>query len=167
MSFAVFDQDSIVEALKRVWDDIAPAAMFTATGNITLANTENFLNALDMLKWNVTTQEGILGASNTPGGTTGYVPEGHPGGSGSSSQGSHPGGFGFSGTSSIDPNTTYGSNSKPILGSDDFNRYNVVGWEDSTDQIRVPAGFTPIRGQNVVYADVLPPLLLDIFNKCC
>lgn len=161
MSFAVFDQDSIVEALKRVWDDIAPAAMFTATGNITLANTENFLNALDMLKWNVTTQEGILGAANTPGGTTGYVPDGHPGGSGSNSQGSHPGGYGFSGTSSIDPSTTHGSNGKPVLGTDDFNRYNVVGWEDSTDKIRVPAGFTPLRGQNIIYADTLPPLLLD------
>ena len=156
MSFAVFDQDSLVEALKRVWDDIAPPAMFTATGNLTLANTENFLNALDMLKWNVTTQEGIIGSNNTPGGGTGYVPEGHPGTSSAMSNGSHPG-YGFSGTTAIDPNTTHGSNSKPILGADDFNKYNVVDWENSETQIRVPAGFTPIRGQNVLYADTLPP----------
>lgn len=160
MSFAVFDQDSLVEALKRVWDDIAPPAMFTATGNITLANTENFLNALDMLKWNVTTQEGILGTQALDYQGTGYVPEGHPGGGSPNTQGSHPG-YGFSGSTAIEPNTTYGSDSKPIFGKDDFNKYNVTGWENSETQIRVPAGFTPIRGQNVLYADTLPPYTVD------
>lgn len=161
MSFAVFDQDSLVEALKRVWDSIAPPAMFTATGNITLANTENFLNALDMLKWNVTTQEGILGEKGTPGDGTGYVPVGHPGGGSPSGQGSHPG-YGFSGTTAIEPNTTYGSDGKPQLGQDDFNRYNVTEFKESETQIRVPAGFTPIRGDNVLYADTLPPFDISL-----
>ena len=135
LSFAVFDQDSLVEALKRVWDKIAPPAMFTATGNLTLANSENFLNALDMLNWNVTTQEGITG-----------------------SNGSHSGNFGYSGSTAIDANGTFaGSNGKPILGKDSFNQYNAVDFEESDDQIRVPAGFSPIRGSNVVYADTLPP----------
>jgi hypothetical protein len=33
----------------------------------------------------------------------------------------------------------------------------VTGWTDSTTDIRVPAGFSPIRGQNFLYADTLPP----------
>lgn len=134
LSFAVFDQDSLIEAMKRVWDKISPPAMFTATGNITLSNSENFLNAIDMLKWNITTQEGISG-----------------------SKGSHSGSFGFSGDSKIGANTFPGSNSKPVLGKDEFNKYNVVDWEDSESEIRVPAGFSPIRGANVVYSDMLPP----------
>ena len=148
LSFAVFDQDCLVEAMKRVWDDIAPPAMFTATGNLTISKTENFLNALDMLKWNVTTREGIFGQEGDA--VYGGVNVG-------GQKGTHTGNYGFSGTSEIEANTFPGSNGKPILGKDEFNKYNVVGWEESDDQIRVPAGFSPIRGNNVVYADTIPP----------
>lgn len=127
MVFAVFDQDSLTEAMRRVWDKISPTAMFTAAGNIAQHGTENFLNAIDMIKWNITAQEAI--------------------------QNSHPGDFGYSGTSAITATTnTPGSNNKPV-----FSGTEIVGWTDSTDKIRVPAGFTPIRGNNVLYADTLPP----------
>lgn len=119
----MFDQDSLTEAMKRVWDKIAPPAMFTAAGNVAQYGTENFLNAIDMVRWNITAQEAI--------------------------QETHPGDFGFSGTSSVTASTnTPGSNNKPV-----FNGLDVVGWTDSSDKIRVPAGFSPIRGNNVLYAD--------------
>ena len=125
--FAVFDQDSLVDAMKRIWDKIAPAAMFTAAGNVAVSGSENFLNAVDMLKWNITAEEAI-------------------------SQ-SQPGNFGYTGTSEITASTnTPGSNNKPVMTDN-----QVTGWTDSTTNIRVPAGFSPIRGGNILYADTLPP----------
>lgn len=125
--FAVFDQDSLIDAMKRIWDKIAPPAMFTAAGNVALAGSENFLNAVDMLKWNITAEEAIAQT--------------------------HPGNFGYVGTSEITATTnTPGSNNKPQMTDN-----QVTGWTDSTTNIRVPAGFSPIRGQNVLYADTLPP----------
>lgn len=125
--FAVFDQDSLVDAMKRIWDKIAPPAMFTAAGNVALSGSENFLNAVDMLKWNITAEEAIAQT--------------------------HPGNFGYVGTSEITSTTnTPGSNNKPQITDN-----QVTGWTDSTTNIRVPAGFSPIRGQNVLYADTLPP----------
>lgn len=127
MVFAVFDQDSLTEAMRRVWDKISPPAMFTAAGNLSQRGSENFLNAIDMVRWNVTAQEAM--------------------------QESHNGDFGYSGTSAVTASTnTPGSNNKPV-----FDGTDVVGWTDSSDMIRVPAGFTPIRGNNVLYADTLPP----------
>lgn len=152
LSFAVFDQDSLVEAMKRIWDQVAPPAMFTATGNLTLANSENFLNALDMLNWNVTTQEGIFGTETSALGDLSNNTA-----TAAAVAGTHSGNFGFSGTSEIKANIFPGSNNKPVLGKDDFNKYSVVDWEDSDSEIRVPAGFSPIRGGNVCYADTLPP----------
>lgn len=171
--------------MKRIWDQVAPPAMFTATGNLTLANSENFLNALDMLNWNVTTQEGILGndISVSDSATAGAVVGGLIGSTtgtivgaataaaaaavNNAVNGTHDGNFGFSGTSEIRANTLPGSNNKPIFGKDDFNKYNVVGWEDSESEIRVPAGFSPIRGGNVCYADTLPPFDITLtFNSC-
>lgn len=125
--FAVFDQDSLVDAMKRIWDKIAPAAMFTAAGNVAVSGSENFLNAVDMLKWNITAEEAI-------------------------SQ-SQPGNFGYTGTSEITASSnTPGSNNKPVMTDN-----QVSGWTDSTTNIRVPAGFSPIRGGNILYADTLPP----------
>lgn len=125
--FAVFDQDSLMDAMKRIWDKIAPAAMFTAAGNVALSGTENFLNAVDMLKWNITAEEAIAQT--------------------------HPGNFGYIGTSEITATTnTPGSNNKPQITDN-----QVTGWTDSTTNIRVPAGFSPIRGQNILYVDTLPP----------
>lgn len=125
--FAVFDQDSLVEAMKRVWDKIAPPAMFTAAGNVAVAGNENFLEAIDMVKWNKKSQNAIAGT--------------------------HPGDFGFSGNSQITAKDNIpGSNNKPQFTGDE-----ITGWTDSTTSIRVPAGFSPIRGNNVLYADTLPP----------
>ena len=127
MVFAVFDQDSLVDAMKRIWDKIAPPAMFTAAGNKQISGTENFMNAVDMLKWNITAEEAIAETQ--------------------------PGNFGYVGTSAITASTnTNGSNNKPVLTNNE-----VTGWIDSETKIRVPAGFSPIRGQNVLYADTLPP----------
>lgn len=130
--FAVFDEDSLVNALKRVWDKISPAAMFTAAGNVSVNNTENFLNAVDMLRWNITAEEAV---------------ESSYGGSNGSSD------FGFTGTSKVQASTVKGSNDKATLDSNN----EISGWTDSDTDIKVPAGFSPIRGQNVLYADTLPP----------
>lgn len=113
--------------MRRVWDKIAPPAMFTAAGNLAKSGSENFLNAIDMLKWNITAEEAITQTQ--------------------------PGNFGYVGTSAITASTnTPGSDNKPVMTDNE-----ITGWEDSTNNIRVPAGFSPIRGQNVLYADTLPP----------
>lgn len=127
MVFAVFDQDSLIAAMKRIWDKIAPPAMFTAAGNIAIAGNESFANALEMSRWNLTADEAIAKQMS--------------------------GNYGFSGTSAVTNNTVAGSNGSPQLDTEG----NVTGWNSSTTQIRVPAGFSPIRGDNVLYADQLPP----------
>lgn len=150
MVFAVFDHDALVAALQTVWQDIAPAAMFTAAGNNKLAMSEDFSNALDMVKWNATTSNLQNGVSDDYG--TGVSLENR-------------GGYGFSFgstaagdyTDAISAQTAKGSNSKPLdKDGDGF----VDGWDnddDSVSTIYVPAGFSPIRGENVIYADTLPP----------
>lgn len=122
--FAVFDQDSLVEAMKRVWDKIAPVAMFTAAGNNAVSGSEDFTKALDMIKWNNAASEKMSGTD-----------------------------FGYSGTSAISANSEKGSNNIPELNQDG----SINSWKDSGDTINVPAGFSPIRGNNVLYADTLPP----------
>lgn len=147
MVFAVFDHDALVSALQTVWDDIAPSAMFTAAANNKLANSEDFSNALDMIKWNQTVSDLQNGVEDTYG--TGVSLDNR-------------GGYGFSFgstvsaeyTNSIDAQQAKGSNSVPKLGADGF----VEGWDnEAADNIYVPAGFSPIRGENVIYADTLPP----------
>lgn len=130
--FAVFDNDALVSALQRNWEQIAPKAMFTAAGNVALGQSENFLNALDTIKWNKKTTADVLA---TYGSDSGY---------------------GFSGVTPISPvSQVPGSNNSPVI--DPENGYFVNGWQDSKDKIYVPAGFEPIRGENIVYADTLPP----------
>ena len=90
MVFAVFDHDSLVSALQRVWGDIAPAAMFTAAGNSAIAKSEAFEDALNMLKWNVKTGSNVQN------------------------------GYGYSGKSAIAANTAVGSNGAPVLGEDGY-----------------------------------------------
>lgn len=124
MVLAVFDQDALTEGLKRVWDKLAPPAMFTAAGNIAEAGNENFLEALDMVKWNKKSQQ-AFGES-------------------------HGGDYGYSGTSEIIANTVPGSNNSPDI---DVETGTIKGWRESKSKIRVPAGFSPIRGNNVRYAD--------------
>ena len=146
MVFAVFDNDALVTALQSVWNDIAPVAMYTAAGNIQKAGNEDFSTALDMIKWNQTIsdlQYGELNADEdnplagiTQTNRTGY-------------------GFSYDCTdtrrsSAIDAQTAKGSNNIPPA------EYNGE-WSESPTYINVPAGFSPIRGDNVIYADTLPP----------
>lgn len=147
MVFAVFDHDALVSALQSVWDDIAPSAMFTAAANNKLANSEDFSNALDMIKWNQTVSDLQNGTEDAY--ETGVSLDDR-------------GGYGFSYgstaggdyTNSINAQQAKGSNSVPKLGADGF----VEGWDnEAADNIYVPAGFSPIRGENVIYADTLPP----------
>lgn len=132
--FAVFDHDSLVNALQHVWDKIAPPAMFTAAGNHAVRGTENFLDALDMLKWNLKTSEAAN--KNYGSGTTDGV-------------------YGFSGDLAIKPVKSEGSNGGPASFDSETN-YFVESWNKGTD-IYVPAGFEPIRGSSILYADTLPP----------
>jgi len=161
MVFAVFDHDSLVEALQTVWQDIAPSAMFTAAANNVLSRSEDFTNAMDMIKWNQT-------VSNTANGTP------DPNNpiydlNGVSTSGREGYGFSFSNTTTsqgtaragaysneISAQTAKGSNNKPTLDANGF--VDAKGWKnEEADTINVPAGFAPIRGQNVIYADTLPP----------
>ena len=139
MIFAVFDRDSLVEALQSVWDQIAPTAMFTAVANIGASRySENFQKALDMIKWNDTVSKAA---------TSGVDRAGYGFSFGADSAGSY--------TNTISAQTASGSNNIPSLKPD--GSVNPSGWTESNDQINVPAGFTPIRGGDVIYADTLPP----------
>jgi hypothetical protein len=126
MVFAVFDHDALVAALQHVWDKVAPPAMFTAAGNAVVSKSEAFLDALDMLKWNIKTTS--ASTKNNPG-------------------------YGYSGESAILENTEPGSNGAPIY---DESGYFVDSFETAAD-VYVPAGFSPMRGDNIIYADQLPP----------
>lgn len=140
MVFAVFDHDALVAALQTVWNDIAPSAMFTAAANNKHAMSEDFSNALDMIKWNATTTEAALSAAQNQANRAGY------GFSFGTNAGSYT-------NESIDAQVQKGSNNTPVIGTDGF----VDSWGTDGDDIYVPAGFAPIRGENVIYADTLPP----------
>lgn len=141
MVFAVFDHDALVSALQTVWNYIAPSAMFTAAGNAkALGMSENFTNALDMIKWNATTSAAALSSAQNKANRTGY----------GFTYGTNAG----ASTNSIDAQVEKGSNNTPIIGVDGY----VEKWDsDSGDDIYIPAGFSPIRGENIIYADTLPP----------
>ena len=98
MQFAMFDQDSVVNALQRVWDKIAPPAMFTAAGNIAQRKSEDFSTVLDLINWNKKSSEQTNISENSEG-------------------------FGFSGTSAIKPGLVEGSNGAPII-----NNGEITGW---------------------------------------
>lgn len=138
MVFAVFDHDALVSALQTVWDDIAPSAMFTAAANNVLSNSEDFTNALDMIKWNATVSKAALDESTAKRAGYGFS-------FGSTVSGDY--------TNEINAQIAPGSNNSPDIGADGF----VKEWNDDGDNIFVPAGFAPIRGENVIYADTLPP----------
>ena len=148
MVFAVFDHDSLVSALQSVWNDIAPSAMFTAAANNKLAMSEDFTNALDMIKWNKSIsnlQNGKNDDNNS--GVSLDKREGYGFSWGATTSGDY--------TNAIDAQVAPGSNNTPAL-----DRYGFVdpdGWKQDGDNIYVPAGFAPIRGENVIYADTLPP----------
>ena len=138
MVFAVFDHDALVSALQTVWDDIAPSAMFTAAANNVLSNSEDFTNALDMIKWNATVSEAALNEDTASRAGYGFS-------FGSTAAGDY--------TNEISAQSAPGSNNSPNIGSDGF----VESWNKDGDKIFIPAGFAPIRGENVIYADTLPP----------
>lgn len=141
MVFAVFDHDSLVEALQSVWDQIAPTAMFTAAGNIGASRySENFQNALDIIKWNDKVSATAL---------TGKDRDGYGFSYGADAAGDY--------TNTISAQTARGSNNKPSFKANGFVNQNPDAWTASDDYINVPAGFTPIRGSDVIYADTLPP----------
>lgn len=161
MVFAVFDHDSLVEALQTVWQDIAPSAMFTAAANNVLSRSEDFTNAMDLIKWNQTvsyTANGQKDANNPIYELNGVSTDDRAGygfsfSSTSTSQGTASAGA-YSNT--ISAQTAKGSNNKPTIDSNGFVDQNA--WDNNeADTINVPAGFAPIRGQNVIYADTLPP----------
>lgn len=139
MVFAVFDHDALVSALQSVWSDIAPSAMFTAAANNVLANSEDFTNALDMIKWNATVSEAALNEDTASRAGYGFS-------FGSTSAGDY--------TNEISAQSTKGSNNSPNI---DQRTGFVESWNNDGDNIFVPAGFAPIRGENVIYADTLPP----------
>lgn len=146
MVFAVFDHDALVSALQSVWNDIAPSAMFTAAANNKRANSEDFTNALDMIKWNQTVsniQNGVSDDNNS--GVSLDDRAGYGFSFGSTTSGDY--------TNAINAQVANGSNNTPSIDEDGF----VDGWANDGDKIYVPAGFSPIRGENVIYADTLPP----------
>ena len=128
MVFAVFDHDALVAAIQHVWDKVAPPAMFTAAANNAISKNEAFLDAVDMLKWNMSTANSYSGLGE---------------------------GYGFSGTSEVLAQKMPGSDGAPA-SFDKETGYYVQTWSTAAD-VYVPAGFEPIRGENVIYADTLPP----------
>ena len=50
--FAIFDKDVLLAAVKAIWDQIAPPAMFTAAGNTAAGMSEDFSTALSLASWN-------------------------------------------------------------------------------------------------------------------
>lgn len=130
LSFFAFDHDAFIEAMKRQWDKIAPPAMYTAAGNISNGKSESFIDALDTVRWNMKTTDDVKNAFKNPG-------------------------FGFQGDHAISPNDPVpGSNNKPYA---DSSGYFVGGFNKADSEILVPPGFEPIRGENIAYADTIPP----------
>ena len=135
LQFAHLDYNSLIAAIKRVWDQVAPKAMFTPAGNNALANSEDLRSFMDNLNWAKTTSE--AGINNFTG----------PNGSSES-------GWGFSGTSVIKPIKKEGSNGAPSR-FDKTHNYFVEEFSKG-DDVYVPAGFDTMKGDNIQYADQLP-----------
>lgn len=56
--FAMFDQDSLIKSMKSILKS-SESPIFTTSGNLAITEEENFINAVEMLKWNVTAQDAI------------------------------------------------------------------------------------------------------------
>lgn len=118
LTFATFNRDALLIALRDIWDQIAPKAMFTAKGNIATQGSEDFKNALDLAAW------------SKAGGDAGGTPT-------------------SAGTDKVDFSSDHGSNDKWDETSGT--------WTASTDKVAIPPGFGVIRGENILYADQVPP----------
>lgn len=130
---AQFNRDALMEELvddSDTWKSFAPAAMFTAAGNLSLRANEKFEVALEAVGWGNkidasrkqsygSATGGILDSSNTPGITTGTSD------------------YGYTGDTKITAGTATGNDGK-------------------TD-VRVPPGFALIKAKNIIYADMIPP----------
>lgn len=57
--FAMFDQDSLIESMKSVLKTSEPT-MFSTADSLAITEDENFINAVEMLKWNVTAQDAVI-----------------------------------------------------------------------------------------------------------
>ena len=136
MVFAMLDHDPLIAAIQRVWDQIAPPAMFTPAANVTIRNSENLLDAIDMIKWNKTVSQAAQDNYKV---------------SGKDNQG-----FGFIGSGALTPIKQEGSNGGPAQFDSEY-AYFVDKWGKGED-VYVPAGFAPLRGENIQYSDQLPPL---------
>lgn len=119
LAFATFNRDALLVAVRDIWNNIAPKAMFTGKGNIAVQGSEDFKNALDLAAWNK------VGDSTLSSGS------------------------GYSGTSAIGYKTAAGSD----------NRYDAATgkWVSSSAKVAVPQGFGVMRGDNILYADQIPP----------
>lgn len=128
---AQFNRDALMEELvddKKMWEQIAPIAMFTAQGNLAKRGSEKFANALQTTGWNKagnTTQSGMAAGGN-------FDSNGNFTGSGD--------GFGFSGNASMG----------------DVNPATGIG-NDGTTTVNMPTGFGLIKQANILYADMIPP----------
>jgi hypothetical protein len=135
--------------------------MFTAAANNVLSRSEDFTNAMDMIKWNQTvsyTASGLTDKNNPIYELNGISKNDRAGYGFSFSSTTTSQGTGRAGaySNNISAQTAKGTNNKPTLDSNGFVDQNA--WDNNAaDTINVPAGFAPIRGQNVIYADTLPP----------
>ncbi|MFL8711082.1 hypothetical protein Q3304_09955 [Clostridioides sp. GD02377] len=56
--FAMFDQDSLIKSMKSILKS-SESIVFTTSGTLAITEEENFINAVEMLKWNVTAQDAM------------------------------------------------------------------------------------------------------------
>lgn len=56
--FAMFDQDSLIKSMKSILKS-SESTVFTTSGTLAITEEENFINAVEMLKWNVTAQDAM------------------------------------------------------------------------------------------------------------
>jgi hypothetical protein len=113
--------------MQRIWDKLAPRAMFTAVGNNSLRNSDVFGQNIEMLKWDKVSSDDVLLRYGEN--------------------------YGYQGSTLILPNYADGSNTIP---RDKDNDGIVDAWE-AADKVYAPPGFGTISGANIVYADTLPP----------
>lgn len=135
---AQFNRDALMAELvndDKMWNAIAPIAMFTAKGNLVQRGNERFAYALEASGWNrknnaMQSEMGAGGNFDADGVWTG---DGQ--------------GFGFSGVN----DDMSGANSGEVVTPS-----QQIGTDNATT-INVPTGFGVIKNENIIYADMIPP----------
>lgn len=133
---AQFDHDALMKAMKDIWSQIAPKAMFTAAGNTAAAKSENFAAAMSLLEWNKEAEKRSfnLQTVDKDGNIKNEVKDIY-------GTGSELFGFGYLNQNQLANNTT-----------------NEIGnINKNADSIVTPPGFTTINAANLQYADQCPP----------